>query len=111
MNIIVESLAKKQLYNIFYYNSQYSLKNAFNIEYSITENIKNLEFFPYLGRNIPEISDKHFREIIYYKNKRNGYRIMYYIHNYTSTIRVFNIISCKQDFNSILATYDYFKKF
>ena len=44
MKVIVENLAKKGLNDIFYYNMQYSLKNAINIDYTITEYIKNLTF-------------------------------------------------------------------
>ena len=111
MKIIVESLAKKGLDDIFYYNLQYSIKNAVNTDFVITEYIKNLPETPYIGRYIPEIEDKHFREIIYRKNRRVGYRIMYYIYDSRDIIRVFNIINCKQDFNRILTIHNYFKNY
>ena len=111
MKIIIEDLAKKGLDDIFYYNMQYSLKNAINTDLAITEHIKTLADAPYIGRYIPEISDKHFRGIIYRKNRKSGYRIMYYIRDSIDIIHVFNIINCKQDFNSILTIHNYFKNY
>ena len=111
MKVIVENLAKKGLNDIFYYNMQYSLKNAINIDYTITEYIKNLANSPYIGRYIPEISDKHFREVIYRKNLKSAYRIMYYIYDYQDIIRVFNIMNSKQDFNHILTMQNYFQNY
>lgn len=67
MNVIVEDLAKKCIDNIFYYNMQYSLKNAIETDENISKYIYSLENSPYLGRYISEISDKRFRELIYRK--------------------------------------------
>ena len=111
MKVIVENLAKRGLDDIFYYNLQHSLKNAIDTDFAITEHIKKLTDTPYIGRYIPEISDKHFREIIYRKNRKSGYRIMYHVYDSKNTIRVFNIINCKQDFNRILTIHNYFKNY
>ncbi len=111
MKIIVENLAKKGLDDIFYYNLQYSLKNAVTTDTAIIERIKNLADTPYIGRCIPEMSNKHFREIIYRKSRNFSYRIMYYICTSKDIIRVFNIINCKQDFTRILTIHNYFKNY
>ena len=42
MKVIVENSAKKGINDIFYFNMQYSLQNAINTDYSITEQIKQL---------------------------------------------------------------------
>ena len=65
MKIIVETLAKSCLDNIFNYNMQYSSKNALEVDKNIRAQINNLNMFSYLGKLIPEMSDSHFREIIY----------------------------------------------
>ena len=79
MEIVVEDLARKEIDDIFSYNLQYSYKNAIETDMAITHCIQNLETFPYIGRTIPELDNKHFREIIYRKTRHSAYRIMYYI--------------------------------
>ena len=111
MEVILESMAKECLDNIFYYNCQYSLANAIETDININDLIFDLENSPYLGRYIPEMSDKRFREIIYRKSRHSGYRIMYYISEKRDTIYVFNIINSKQDFKRILKLHNYFNKY
>ena len=65
MKVLVENQAKQQLINIYYYNYQYSLKNAIETNSNILAHIANLEYLPYIGRYIPEMSCKCFREIIW----------------------------------------------
>lgn len=64
MRVIVEDSARNNLEDIYYYNFQYSLKNAIETDINIYELIERLADSHYIGRYIPEISDKHFREII-----------------------------------------------
>ncbi len=111
MRVQVEDLARQGLIDIYYYNYQYSLKNAIETNENILNHIDMLEDSPYIGRYIPEILDKRFREIICRKTKHSGYRIMYYISEHSSTIYVFNIINSKQNFNRILKLHNYFKKY
>lgn len=92
MKVLVEDLAKQQLIDIYYYNYRYSLRNAIETNKNIMVNIDMLEDSPYIGRYIPEMSDKRFREIIYRKTRHSGYRIMYYISEKSNTIYVFNIM-------------------
>lgn len=109
MHVIVEDSARKNLEDIYYYNFQYSLNNAIETDISIYELIYSLVDSPYIGRYIPEFSDKHFRELIYKRNKHSTYRIMYYISENNNTVYVRNIINCRQDFNRLLNHNNYFK--
>lgn len=111
MKIIVEDLARQSIDNIFYYNMKYSLKNAIDIDKDIGFYIDNLANFPYIGRYIPEMSNKRFREIIYKNTRNSGYRIIYYISEKSNTIYVICIINNKQDFRNILKLHNYFKNY
>ena len=111
MHVIVEDSARKNIEDIYYYNYQYSLRNANDTDINLNEKIHSLEYLPYIGRYVPEISDKHFREIIYRRNRHSVYRIMYYISEENNTIYVFNIINSRQDFKRILKTHNYFKNY
>lgn len=111
MNIIVEDSANISMDNIYYYNMRYSLKNALETDNNIRLRINNLADFPYTGRYISEIMDKHFREIIYKKTRQSCYRIVYYISDITDTIYVINVLNSKQDFNQFLKLNNYFKHY
>ena len=111
MKIRVEELAQQELIDIYYYNYQYSLKNAIETNKNILSYIDMLEDSPYIGRYIPEMSDNRFREIIYKRTRHSGYRIMYYISEKTDTIYIFNILNSKQDFNRILKLHNYFNNY
>ncbi len=111
MKIVVDDLAKQSLIDIYYYNYQYSLKNAIETNRNILVRIHNLEDSPYIGRYIPEMSDKRFREIIFKSSGHSRYRIMYYISENTDTIYIFNILNSKQDFNRILKLHNYFNNY
>ena len=111
MKVIVENLARKGIDDIFYYNARYSIRNAIETDINISQYIHNLQDSPYIGRYIPEMSDKRFREIIYRKTRHSGYRIMYYISEKSNTIYVFNIMNSKQDFIRILKSHNYFKDY
>lgn len=111
MKVIVENSAENCIDNIFFYNMQFSLKNAIETDIEITKHIYSISNTPYIGRYIPEISNKNFREIIYKKSKHSGYRIMYYLSENTNTIYVFHVTNCKQDFKNILNLHNYFKNY
>ena len=111
MKIQVDDLAKQSLIDIYYYNYQYSLRIAIETNRNILLRIHDLEDSAYIGRYIPEMSDKRFREIIYRKNRHSGYRIMYYISENTDTIYIFTIINSKQNFRRILKLHNYFKNY
>ena len=92
MKIVVDDLAKQSLIDIYYYNYQYSLKNAIETNKKILLRIHDLEASPYIGRYIPEMPDKHYRERIY-----GNYRIIYFISEKHNTIFIRYIISGKQN--------------
>lgn len=111
MNVIVDDIARECLDNIYYYNVQFSYENAVEIEMNILDHISYLEHFSYIGQYIPEIEDKHFRTLLYKKNKHTAYRIIYYISEKTNIIHIVYIYNCKQDFNRILKRYNYFNNY
>ena len=111
MNVIVENSANLAMNYIFYYNLGYSLKNAVETDDDIRFYINKLAEFPYSGRYVAEISDKHFREIIYKRTRKSCYRIIYYISELSNTIYVLNILNSKQDFHNFLKSNDYFKNY
>ena len=62
-------MAHDSIETTFNYLSLYSTKNSIETIDGIYNSIHNLENSPYIGRYIPEMSDKHFRELIYRKSK------------------------------------------
>lgn len=111
MKVIVEDSAKNNILNIFSYNSTYSIKNAIETNMDIQAYINDLAESSYIGRYVPEIKDKHFREIIYRKTRHSIYRIIYYISETSKTIYVLNVLNNKKDFNQFLKLNNYFKNF
>lgn len=110
MRVQVEDLAKQDLIDIYYYNYQYSIKNAIETNENILSHIDMLEYSPYIGRYVSKIPDKHFRELLY-KKKRNTYRIIYYISESINTVHIIHVSNCKQDFNHILKLHNYFNNY
>ncbi len=109
MKIIIRDTAHNSIDDIFEYLCIFSANNALATVNKIYKYIYSLENSPYIGRYSPYMEDKHFRELIYKKNKNSTYKIMYYISENTKTIHVIYISDCKQDFNRILKTHNYFK--
>ena len=105
--MIITNLAKECLYNIYDYNAKFSLKNAIETNINILQYISNLEYSPYLGKNLLESSDKQLRELIY-KRKRNSYRIIYYLLEKQDIVYIRFIYNNKQDLKSILKIHNYF---
>ena len=107
MQVIITNLAKECLYSIYDYNAKFSFKNATETNINILQYISNLEYSPYLGKNLLESSDKQLRELIY-KRKRNSYRIIYYLLEKQEIIYIRFIYNNKQDLKSILKIHNYF---
>jgi plasmid stabilization system protein ParE len=95
--------AHKDIDSIYEYISYDSIKYANETIKKIYSLIYELEFSPYLGRFVPEIYNKHFRELIY-----KSYRIVYEISKNSNTIYIHFIIHSKQNFDSFYKSY--FKK-
>lgn len=92
MNIILTKRAKQDLNNIFEYNLNISLNYAIRIEKKIIQYIEKLRDFPNIGRYVPEIPDRHYRERICEK-----YRIIYYIFEKYNTIYIRFVFNAKKD--------------
>ena len=111
MQVLLESLARQQLINIYYYNFQFSFKNAIETNRLILEKIYSLKHFPYIGRYIQEAPNHSFREIIYRRSKHSCYRIAYYISENNDTIYIFNISNSKQNLKYFLIFNNYFQNY
>lgn len=65
MRIIIHDMAHDSIDNIIEYLANYSITSPTEIIEEIYKRIYFLENYSYIGRYIPEMSDTHFREIIY----------------------------------------------
>lgn len=110
MRVIIQNTAHNSIDSIFDYLSNYYIKNALETIEEIYAHIYDLENSSYIGRYVPELRDKNFRELILKKTKQSGYRIIYYISEFTNTIYVIDILNCRKDFNAFLKLHNnYFK--
>lgn len=92
MKVIVTQRAKHNLLDLFDYNANISLNYAIRIDKKIRSYIEDLQYSPYIGRYVPEISDKHYRERICEK-----FRIIYFISEKENIIFIRYIFSSRQD--------------
>lgn len=67
MRIIIQDTAHNSIDNLVNYIFNYTFKSPTETIEKIYEHIYKLENYSYIGRYIPEMSDKHFREL-YTKN-------------------------------------------
>lgn len=82
-SINIEWEAKENLNQIEEYISKDSVYYANKTIEGIVDKIKYLEFFPYMGRKIPEYNREKFRELIY-----KSYRIFYRVNSNISILRI-----------------------
>ena len=68
MKIIITDIAHNSIDNLLNYNLNFYVQNTTRIINRIYEYIYNLKYMPYIGRYVPEISDKNFRELIFKKS-------------------------------------------
>lgn len=111
MKVIVTQRAKHNLLNLFDYNANISLNYAVKIDKKIRSYIENLQYSPYIGRYVPEISNKHYRERICEK-----FRIIYFISEKENTIFIRYILSSRQDKRTFFEvhkteTYNFFNQY
>lgn len=92
MKVIVTQRAKHNLLDLFDYNVNISLNYAIRIDKKIRSYIEDLQYSPYIGRYVSEISDKHYRERICEK-----FRIIYFISEEENTVFIRYIFSSRQD--------------
>lgn len=96
MKVIITNRAKRDLMALFDYNTKKSINYAIRIDKKIRLYIRTLKDFPYIGRFVPEILNKHYRERICEK-----FRIVYYVSEKENIIYIryiFNAIQYKKTF-------------
>lgn len=95
MKIILTNKARKDINDIFDYIANYSIKAAIKTNKNIRSYIEQLEKLPYIGRYVPEIPNKQYRERIC-----KNYRIIYFISQKDNTIYILYIFNARQDVKS-----------
>ena len=101
MKLIISNDIRDDITEIYNYIAKDSLKYALETANNIYSRIAELENSPYLGRYVPEFSDKQYRELLY-----KNYRIVYDISEETNIIYIHFLIHGKRDFTSF---YKFFK--
>ena len=94
MQIIISDDVKSAITDIFDYAYNISAKYANRIVYKIYDAIYDLQVSPYIGRYVPELSDKHYRERIC-----ENYRIIYYVSETNNIIYIRYIFCRRQNAN------------
>lgn len=94
MKVSISDRAHRNIDSIFEYISYDSLKYANKTVSNIYSRIYMLEFSPYLGRYIPELSSKYYRELIY-----KSYRIAYTVDEKNNIVYIHSVTHSKKDFN------------
>ena len=100
MQILISNEAQQDIDSIFEYISCFSIKYANETLENIYSCIYELENAPYLGRYVPELSYKHFRELIY-----KSYRIVYDVSENSNKVYIHFIVHGKRNFKSFYKSY------
>ena len=101
MQIIISDDVKSAITDIFDYSYSISVNYADKIVNKIYNTIYDLQNLPYIGRYVPELSDKQYRERICEK-----YRIIYYVSETNNTIYVQYIFCSRQNPNSFFKVHE-----
>lgn len=100
MTLILSKNVKNDIKKIYNYIAKDSLKYAKETSNNIYYLISKLEFSPYLGRYVPELTDKRYRELLY-----KSYRIIYSVYEDINIIYIHFIIHSKRNLESFYNTY------
>jgi len=92
MNISISNKAYSNLKNITNFTSRVSINYANRVIRDIYDTIDSIKSAPYIGRYVPELSDKYYRERVC-----GNYRIIYLISEKRKTIFIRYIISGRQN--------------
>ncbi len=92
MQIIISDDVKSAITDIFDYSYNISANYASRIVNNIYNTIYDLQDSPYIGRYVPELSDKQYRERICEK-----FRIIYFVSKKENTVFIRYIFSLRQD--------------
>lgn len=101
MQIIISDDAKSAITDIFDYSYNISAKYASRTVNKIYDAIYDLQGSQYIGRYVPELSDKQYREQICEK-----YRIIYYVSETNNTIYVQYIFCARQNSNLFFKVHE-----
>ena len=101
MQMIISNDVKSAITDIFEYSYNISANYANKIVNKIYDAIYDLQYSPYIGRYVPELLDKHYRERICEK-----YRIIYYVSQTNNTIYVRYIFCSRQNSNSFFKVHE-----
>ena len=101
MQIIISDDVKSAITDIFDYSYNISANYASRIVNKIYDTIYDLQDSPYIGRYVPELSDKQYRERICEK-----YRIIYYVSETNNIIYVRYIFCSRQNPNSFFKVHE-----
>lgn len=94
MEISISNRAQSNIKNITEFTLKISTNYANRVINEIYSTIYSIKDAPYIGRYVPEISDKYYRERIC-----GNYRIIYVVSEKHNTIYIRYIISGKQNSN------------
>ena len=92
MEISISNRAQSNIENITDFTLRISTNYANRVVNEIYSTIDSIKDAPYIGRYVPEILDKHYRERIC-----GNYRIIYVVSEKHNTIFIRYIISGKQN--------------
>lgn len=101
MEISISNRAQINIENIIDFSLKISTNYANRIVNEIYSTIYSIKDAPYIGRYVPEILDKHYRERIF-----KNYRIIYVISEKDNTIFIRYIISGKQNSNLFFEVHE-----
>ncbi len=94
MIVKISDEAKLATKDIFNYLSKISKDYANQMINKIYNKIYDLQNMPYIGRYVPELDDKRYRELIC-----EDYRIIYFVSEKNNTIYIRYIFCTKQNSN------------
>lgn len=101
MQIKISNDAKSAITDIFDYSYNISSNYASRIVNKIYDAIYDLQGSPYIGRYVPELSDKQYRELIC-----GNYRIIYYVSETNNTIYIRYIFCARQNSNLFFKVHE-----
>lgn len=101
MQIIISNDVKSAITDIFDYSYNISTNYASRIVHKIYNTIYDLQNSPYIGRYVPELSDKRYRERIC-----ENYRIIYYVSETNNIIYVRYIFCGRQNSNLFFKVHE-----
>lgn len=101
MQISISNKAHNSIQDIFECASEISICYANSLLDDIYLSIEMLKDFPYIGRYVPELESKYFRERIC-----KGFRIIYFISEFRNTIYIQYIVRSRQNLSLFFKVHE-----